>query len=103
MGLHMSHHTGAQSIALECQIIELIPKLIQAMAVQIMKRHVPAFRDWRCHGSGMRTSTAAKKVRIGKAGYVGSDILGATGRSNAEEACLPCFFIDRTDAWNNGG
>lgn len=41
--LQISHQTGAQSIALPCQTMELMPRFKQASAVQNINRHVPEF------------------------------------------------------------
>lgn len=68
----MSHQTGAGLSAFPCQTIELIKKLRQAKAVQIMYKHVPAFQACRCHGNGTRTKIKPKNAKIGYRGYVGS-------------------------------
>lgn len=62
------------------QIIELIKKLRADAPTQNIKRQVPEFQDWRCHGKGMRTITNDRKAQIGKRGYVGSNMVCAQRR-----------------------
>lgn len=76
----MSHQTGAQSIALLCQMMELIPRLRQAKAVQNIKRQVPEFHACKCHGKGMRARTNPSRDRMGKAGKLGSDMVNTPER-----------------------
>ncbi len=45
------------------------PRFKQQIAVHTMNEHVPEFHAWRCHGIGMRTSTAAMRAKMGYAGY----------------------------------
>lgn len=71
--VQISHQTGATFSALLFHTIELTPRLRQAMNVQIIKRHVPAFHAWKCHDRGTRTITAPRMARMGYAGYVGSE------------------------------
>jgi len=64
--LEMSHHTGAQLIALLFQTTELMKALRQPKLAQAMYRQVPVFQASRCHGNGMLTRTKPVKANIEK-------------------------------------
>ena len=53
---------------LPAQTTELMNWLRQAIDVHIIKKHVPEFQAWRCHGKGTRARTNPKNETIGKRG-----------------------------------
>jgi hypothetical protein len=46
----------------------LINRLRHPSAVHIMKRHVPEFHAWKCHGKGIKTMMNPMKAKTGYRG-----------------------------------
>lgn len=93
----ISHQMGAGLRALPCHTIELTKRFNEINADQNMKRQVPEFQAWRCHGKGIKTSMRPMSAAMGKAGYEGS----ISKSSNSEEG-YACRTNRTEDIWERG-
>lgn len=65
--LQISHQTGAGSLRLPFQTIELTKKTVFPTSVHPIYKRVPVLRAFQCHGRGSSTRTMERAQRTAKA------------------------------------